>query len=99
MQYFEKQSVDCNSKPLWKACKPYFFDKNDNIQENIIQLEKNKLLSKQKDVAATFNKHFRSITDSLNLFTWPKDSSMSSKNDTINKKKKKISFHPSVKAI
>ena len=32
-------------------------------------LEKDKLLSKQKDVASTFNKHFGSITDSLNLFS------------------------------
>ena len=31
-------------------------------------LEKDKLLSKQKNVASTFNKHIGSITDSLNLF-------------------------------
>ena len=47
-------------------------------------LEKDKLLSKQKDVAAIFNKHFGSITDYSNLFSWPKDTSMSSGNDTIN---------------
>ena len=40
-------------------------------------LEKDKLLSKQKDVAAIFNKHFGSITDWLNLFSWPEDPSMS----------------------
>ena len=67
LQYFEKLSVDCNSKPFWKACKPYFSNKNSNIQENIMFLEKDKLLSKQKDVASTFHKHFGSITDSLNL--------------------------------
>ena len=54
LQYFEKLSVDCNSKPFWKACKPYFSNKNSNIQENIMLLEKDKLLSKQKEVASTF---------------------------------------------
>ena len=62
-------------------------------------LEKDKLLLKQKEVASTFNKHFRSITDSLNLFSWPKDTSMLSKNDTINSIIKKFAFQPSIKAI
>ena len=39
-------------------------------------LEKGILLSTQKDVASTFNKHFGSTTDSLNLFSWPEDASM-----------------------
>ena len=47
-------------------------------------LEKDELLSKQKDVASTFNKHFGSITDLLNLFSWPEDISVSSGNDKIN---------------
>ena len=47
-------------------------------------LKKYKLLLKQKDVASTFNKHFGSITDSLNLFSWPEDTSLSSRIDTIN---------------
>ena len=84
MQYFEKLSVDCNSKQIWKACKSYFSNKNNYIQENIMLLEIDKLLSKQKDITAIFSKHFRSITDSLNLFSWPKNTSMSSGNDTIN---------------
>ena len=99
LQYFEKLSVDCNSKPFWKACKPYFSNKNSNIQENILLLEKDKLLSKQKDVTSAFNKHFGSITDSLNLFSWSKDTSVSSWNDTINSIIKKFACHPSIKAI
>ena len=59
LQYFEKLSVDCNSKPFWKPCKPYFSNKNSNIQENINLLEKDKFSSKQTDVASTFNKKFR----------------------------------------
>ena len=37
-------------------------------------LEKDKmLLNKRMDVAAIFNKHSGSITDSLNLFSWLED--------------------------
>ena len=84
MQYSEKLTVDCHSKQFWKTCKQYFSNKNSYIQENIMLLEKDKLLSKQTDVAAILNKHFGSITDSLNLFSWPENTSMSSGNDTIN---------------
>ena len=62
-------------------------------------LEKDKLLSKQKEVASTFNIHFGSVTDSLNPFSWPKDTSVTSRNDTINSIIKKFAFHPSIKAI
>ena len=62
-------------------------------------LEKVKLLSKQKDVTSTFNKHFRSVTDSLNPFSWPEDTWMSSTDDTINSIIKKFAFHLSIKEI
>ena len=55
-------------------------------------LENDKLLSKQKDVTSTFNKPFRSITDPLNLFSWLKDTSMFSGNDTINSIIKNLHF-------
>ena len=62
-------------------------------------LEKHKLLSKQQDVATIFSKHFGSITDSLNLFSWPEEPSMSSANDTINSISETFVFHGSKKAI
>ena len=63
LQFFGKLSVYYNSKPFWKAYKPYFSNRNRNIQENIMFLEKDKSLSKQKGAAAIFNKHFGSIKD------------------------------------
>ena len=33
LQYYEKLNVYCNSKPFWKACKPYLRNKNSNIQK------------------------------------------------------------------
>ena len=92
LQYFEKLIVDCNCKLFWEACKPSFSNKNSNILENIMLFEKDKLLLKQKDVALTFNKHFGSITDSLNLFSWPEDTAMSSGNDTISSIIKNLPF-------
>ena len=48
LQHFEKLSVDYNSKAIWKTCNPYFSNKNNNIQENIMLLEKDKSLSKKR---------------------------------------------------
>ena len=45
-------------------------------------LEKENLLSKQKDVGSTFNKHFGLQTPQI--FICPEDTSTSSGNDTIN---------------
>ena len=59
--------------------------------------EKDKLLSKQEDVVSTFNKHFGSVTDSLNLCSWTEDLLMSSANDTINSIIKKFAFQWSIK--
>ena len=48
---------------------------------------------------STFNKHFGSITDSLNVFSWREDTSMSLENDSINSTIKKIAFHRSINTI
>ena len=68
-------------------------------KEKTMLLEKDKFLSRQKDVAQIFNKHFGSTTDSSNLFSWSEDTKMSPGNDTINSIIKKCAFHQSIKAI
>ena len=72
---------------------------NSNTLRNLMLLEKDKLLSKQKYAAAIFNEHFGSIIDSLNLFSWPENTSMSLGNDTVNSISKRFAFHRSIKAI
>ena len=52
-----------------------------------------------QDVIPTFNKHFGSVTDSLNLLSWPEDILMSSANGTINSTIKKFAFQRSIKTI
>ena len=71
---------------------PNHFGKHVKRTSQKMLLEKDKLLSKQKDVASIFSKHFGSITDSLNVFSWPEETSMSSGNDTINSIIKKFAF-------
>ena len=53
LQYFEKLSFDGNSKPFWKACKPYFSNKNSNIKENML-LEEEKIFTKTKGCCSNF---------------------------------------------
>ena len=75
-----------------------------NMQDNML-FGKNKLLSKQKNVVSTFSKHFGSITDSLNLFSWPNiislsdNNPMSAEKDKVNFNIRKFAFHTSKKAI
>ena len=64
---FEKLN-DSNSKTILKACKPYFSNKNSNMQENIKVFENNKLLTNQIDKVSTFNIHFWSFIDSIMPF-------------------------------
>ena len=69
------------------------------MQENML-LEKDKLLSKQKVMSLQLSINIlNQITESLNLFSWPEDISMSSGNDIINSIIKKFSFHASINTI
>ena len=43
------------------------------MQKNIMLFEKDKFLSKQKDVISIINKHFESTTDSPDLLSWLED--------------------------
>ena len=61
-------------------------------------LEKDKLLSIQKDVAAIFNTvKISDQSDLLNLFGWSENTSISSGNDTINSIIKNICLSPKYK--
>ena len=64
-----------------------------------MQVEKGKLLSKQKGIASTFSKYFGSTTGTLNLFSWPEDTPIPAGNDKLNSIIKKFAFHSSTKGI
>ena len=88
LQCFNKLSVGCNSKPFWKACKPHLSNKNSNILENIVLLEKDEFVIKTKGCPFNFQKTFR-----IN------ETSMSLGNDTMNSIIQKFTFCRSKTAI
>ena len=69
-EYFENLNVATNSKPFWDKCKPYFSNKNAKGDSNIMLIEKDEILLKNKKIADVLNSYFDSVTDSLDLFSW-----------------------------
>ena len=62
-------------------------------------LEKDKMLSNKRMLLQFSTNIPNQLTDSLNLFDWFEDTSMSSGNDTINSIIKNFVFHQSIKKI
>ena len=69
-EYFENLNVATNSKPFWDKCKPYFSNKHAKGDSNIMLIEKDEILLKNKKIADVLNSYFDSVTDSLDLFSW-----------------------------
>ena len=67
----QKLEIKKNSKSFWEKCKPYFSKKHSKGDSDILLIEKDELLLKNKKVADVFNSYFQSITDSFDLFEWP----------------------------
>ena len=69
-EFFDNLETKNNSKSFWDKCKPYFSNKHSKGDSDILLIEKDELLLKNKKVADVFNSYFQSITDSLDLFQW-----------------------------
>ena len=52
---------------FWKTCKPYFSDKNNVVEERILLVEGNKIVSDDKELSSVFNTHFNTITNTLSI--------------------------------
>ena len=70
IEYFENLNIATNSKPFWDKCKPYFSNKHAKGDSNIMLIEKDEILLKNKKIADVLNSYFDSVTDSLDLFSW-----------------------------
>ena len=68
-EYFENVNVATNSKRFWDKCKPYISNKHAKSESNIILIEKDQILIKNKKIADVLNSYFDSVTDSLELFS------------------------------
>ena len=70
-KYFENLKIATSSKPFWDKCKPYFSNKHAKGDSNITLIEKGEILLKNKKTGDVLNSYFDSVTDLLNLFSWP----------------------------
>ena len=68
-EYFENLNVATNSKPFWDKCKPYFSNKHAKGDSNIMLIEKDEILLKNKKIADVLNSYFDSVADSPDLFS------------------------------
>ena len=97
-EYFENLNVATNSKPFWDKCKPYFSNKHAKGDSNIMLIEKDEILLKNKKIADAFNSYFDSVTDSLGLFSW--STQIDNKNtDALQNILKRFHNHPSLLKI
>ena len=69
-EYFENLNVTTNSNSFWDKCKPYFSNKQAKGDSNVMLIEKDEILLKNKKIADVLNSYFDSVTDSLDLFFW-----------------------------
>ena len=97
-ELFDNFETKSNSKLFWGKCKPYFSNKHSKDDYDILLVEKDELLLKNKKVADVFNSYFQSITDSLDLFEWPLGST-DQIYDSIDKIIDSFWFHPSIKNV
>ena len=94
-EYFENLNVATNSKPFWDKCKPYFSNKNAKGDSNIMLIEKDEILLKNKKIADVLNSYFDSVTNSLDLFSWSTQTD-NENTDAIQSILKRFQNHPSL---
>ena len=62
-EFFDNLEIKSYSKSFWNKCKPYFSIKLTKSDSDILLIEKDELLLKNKKAADVFNSYFQSITD------------------------------------
>ena len=97
-EFFDNLKIKNNSKSFWDKCKPYFPSKHFKGDSDILIIEKDKLLLKNKKVADVFNSYFQSITDSVDLFEQPLGST-NQIYDSVDRIMDIFRFHPNIKNI
>ena len=69
-EFFDNLEIKSNSKSFWDKCKPYFSNKHSKGESDILLIEKDELLLKNKKVADVCNSYSQSFTDSLDLLIY-----------------------------
>ena len=99
LEYFSKFESNDN-KPFWVNCKPYFTNKHNKAEADIMLSENGELILKNKEIANIFNDHFGSIVENLGLDHWDDHSlSPTKSSDRIENIIKRYKNHPSIRKI
>ena len=94
-QYFENLNVPTNSKPFCDKCQPYFSNMHEKGDSNIMLIEKDEILLKNKKIADAFNSYFDSVKYSLDLFSWSAETD-NKNTDALQNILKRFHNHPSL---
>ena len=82
LEYFNNLKLGKDNKPIWEKCKPYFINKHNKVDTDIMLNENGELLLKDKSIADTFNKYFGSTVELLDLYKWESEISDLGLNDS-----------------
>ena len=82
-------------KGFWDTFKPLFSNKVNVSGERIQLVENERIISSDMDIAETFNEHYNTVTDRLDVPRWNNDENTSDINSAIDK----YSNHPSILKI
>ena len=69
-EFFDYLEIEGNSKSFWDKCKSYFSNKHSKGESDILLIEKDELLLKNKKVTDVCNSYSQSFTDSLDLLIY-----------------------------
>ena len=95
--HFDRLNPVKDSKPFWKSCEPYFSNEHSFGDSKIALSENGEFLTENNKIAKTFNSFFETVTDSLNLFSWP--SKVNVCDDKVQGIIHNFSNHPSILKI
>ena len=101
-KFFENLNLSfvVGNKKCWKVVKPLFNEKGSGVSNEVVLLEKDKILRDDNEVAKEFHSYFNSIVSSLgiteNKYTIQKNIPSS---ELIDNAIMKFQFHPSIPLI
>ena len=98
LQYFNNYD-STNTKPFWENCKPYFSNKHNKADTDIILSENGDLILKNDKIANPFHDYLRSIVENMNLYEKDKPFSISKDYDVIKNITQKYKNHPSITSL
>ena len=94
-EHFENLNVATNSKPFRVKCKPCFSNKHAKSDSDIMLIEKDETLLKNKKIADVLNSYFNSVTDPLDLCSWSTETD-NENTEALQNILKRFQNHPSL---